>query len=71
MHRFEPHAGYVAVLEQEVGNAGAINDLRPSTLDAHAGAAQRLTHFGESAGAVFRGDGQTFHSVLLVVDAGS
>jgi hypothetical protein len=42
------------VLEEEMGDAHAINDPGPPTLDAHAGAAQCFTHFGESAGSVIQ-----------------
>jgi hypothetical protein len=54
--RFESVARCHAVLKQKMSDAGPADNPRASTLDADPGAAQRLTHFGQRAGSVFKGD---------------
>jgi hypothetical protein len=59
--RFESRFSGGSVREKEMGDASAIDNPGATSLDAHAGMAQRLTHFGQSPWAVFEGDCQVFH----------
>src|SRR5258707_1285127 len=59
--RFERAAGAGAILEQEVGDAAAVDDPGAAPLDADAGAPQAFAHLGEGGRAVLEGDRQVFH----------
>ena len=61
-------AGGGPVLEQEMGDALAVHDPGAAALDAHPGAAERLSHLGERAGPVFQRDRQILHGVPPVGD---
>ena len=54
--RFQRLAGGGSVREEEMSDPFAAYDPGPSAFDAHPGAAQGLSHIGESAGSVFQGD---------------
>jgi hypothetical protein len=59
----ERRAGGRSVHEKEVGYAAAVHHPSSSALDAHPGAAQSLSHLGESSRPVFQGDRQISHPV--------
>jgi hypothetical protein len=54
---FESLAGCFAICKKKVGDAISIYDPGASALDTHSGSAQRLTHFGQSAGTVLQLNG--------------
>ena len=65
--RFQRPAGGSSVRKEEMSHALAAHDPSPSAFDADSSAAQSLSHIGESAGAVFQGDGQILHGAPQAV----
>lgn len=55
-----PRSG--TVLEQEVADGSALGDPCSATLGAHPGAAQRVSHVGQRARAVVKGDLEIVHA---------
>ena len=59
--RLERRASGGGVLDQEMGDAAAVDDERTAALDAHARSPQGVSHLGQCPGPVLEGDRQVFH----------